>query len=126
MTTAHQRPDLAACNDAARMTRSELVTALRELLGVELVAYLWKARETRAVRQWAEGARTINNETDVERLRIAYRAARLIAERDTPPWPGAQGHRGKTGVGSAPRWSWQFVSEKADTGLGARCGVPGI
>ncbi len=40
MTTAHQQPDLAACNDAARMTRSELVTALRELLGAELVAYL--------------------------------------------------------------------------------------
>jgi hypothetical protein len=41
-------------------------------------------RETRAVREWAEGTRTINNETDVERLRIAYRAAHLIAERDTP------------------------------------------
>ncbi len=43
-----------------------------------------KVKETRAVRQWAEGTRTINNDTDVERLRIAYRAARLIAERDTP------------------------------------------
>ena len=66
------------------MTQSQLVTALRELLGAKLVAYLGKVKETRAVRQWAEGTRTINNDTDVERLRIAYRAARLIAERDTP------------------------------------------
>ena len=72
MTTAHPRPDLAAYNDAARMTQSQLVTALRDLLGAKLVAYLGKVKETRAVRQWAEGTRT------------AYRAARLIAERDTP------------------------------------------
>ena len=84
MTTANPRPDLAAYNDAARMTQPELVTALRTLLGAKLVAYLGKVKETRAVRQWADGARTINNETDLERLRIAYRAARLIAERDTP------------------------------------------
>ncbi|MCD5418465.1 hypothetical protein LRS71_02600 [Rhodococcus pyridinivorans] len=84
MTAAHPRPDLAAYNDAARMAQSQLVTALRDLLGAKLVAYLGKVKETRAVRQWAEGTRTINNDTDVERLRIAYRAARLIAERDTP------------------------------------------
>lgn len=84
MTTAHPRPDLAAYNDAARMTQAELVSALRTLLGSKLVAYLGKVKETRAVRQWAEGTRTINNETDVERLRIAYRVVRLITERDTP------------------------------------------
>lgn len=84
MTAAHPRPDLAASNDAAHMAQSQLVTALRDLLGAKLVAYLGKVKETRAVRQWAEGTRTINNDTDVERLRIAYRAARLIAERDTP------------------------------------------
>lgn len=84
MTAANPRPDLAAYNDAARMTPPELVTALRDLLGAKLVAYLGKVKETRAVRQWADGTRTINNETDLERLRIAYRASRLIAERDTP------------------------------------------
>ncbi len=84
MTAAHPRPDLAAYTDAARMTSPELVTALRELLGAKLVAYLGRVKETRAVRQWAEGTRAIANPEDVERLRIAYRAARLIAERDTP------------------------------------------
>ncbi len=53
MTTAHPRPpDLAAYNDAARMSQSQLVTALRDLLGAKLVAYLGKVKETRAVRQW--------------------------------------------------------------------------
>ncbi|MDL9946310.1 hypothetical protein QSJ19_12020 [Gordonia sp. ABSL11-1] len=84
MTAAHPRPDLAAYADAARMTLPELVTALRELLGAKLVAYLGRVKETRAVRQWAEGTRAIADPEDVERLRIAYRAARLIAERDTP------------------------------------------
>jgi hypothetical protein len=65
------------------MTQAELVTALREMLGARLVAYLGKVKETRAVRQWAEGTRTIGNDTDVERLRIAYRAAKLITARDT-------------------------------------------
>lgn len=84
MTTAHPRPDLAAYTDAARMTQSELVSALRDLLGAKLVAYLGRVKETRAVRQWADGTRTIGNPDDVERLRIAYRAARLITERDSP------------------------------------------
>ncbi|MGC4934399.1 hypothetical protein ACLQ3C_12030 [Gordonia sp. DT30] len=83
MTSAHPRPDLAAYNDAARMSQPELVAALRDLLGARLVAYLGRVKETRAVRQWAEGTRTIANPEDVERLRIAYRAARLIAARDT-------------------------------------------
>ncbi|MDV7136617.1 hypothetical protein [Williamsia muralis] len=84
MTAAHPRPDLAAYNEAARMSQAELVTALRDLLGAKLVAYLGRVKETRAVRQWADGVRTIGNDTDVERLRIAYRAARLITSRDTP------------------------------------------
>lgn len=83
MTTPHPRPDLVAYNLAARMKRAELVTALREMLGARRVADLGKVKETRAVRQWAEGTRTIGNDTDVERLRIAYRAAKLITACDT-------------------------------------------
>jgi len=40
MTPAHPKPDLAAYNEAARMTQSELVGALRDMLGAELVAYI--------------------------------------------------------------------------------------
>ena len=59
-------------------------TPAADALGARLVAYLGRVSETRAVRQWADGTRTIANPEDVERLRIAYRAARLITERDTP------------------------------------------
>jgi hypothetical protein len=65
------------------MSTAELVTALRELLGVKLVAYLGKVKETRAVRQWAEGTRDIANPREVDRLRVAYRAAKMITQRDS-------------------------------------------
>jgi hypothetical protein len=41
-------------------------------------------KETRAVRQWAEGTRVVSGEEDLRRLRVAYQAAKLLAERDTP------------------------------------------
>ena len=80
-TTA--RVDLDAFNDAMAMDTPELVTALTELLGLKLVAYLGKVQETRAVRMWAAGTRKIANSNDVERLRLAYRAARVISEKDS-------------------------------------------
>ena len=83
MSAAHPRPDLAAHAETARMSQPELVVVLRDLLGAKLVAYLSHSSETRAVRQWAEGTHTISNPEDIERLRIAYRAARLITARET-------------------------------------------
>lgn len=50
------------------------------------MAYLAGVRETRAVRQWAEGERDIRNAEDEQRLRIAYQAALLITEKDDGPW----------------------------------------
>ena len=76
------RPDLAAYNESVGMSTAELVAALRSLLGAKLVAYIGGVKETRAVRQWAEGSRKIANPTDVERLRVAYRAARMINLKD--------------------------------------------
>ncbi|WP_342661381.1 hypothetical protein Rruber_05141 (plasmid) [Rhodococcus ruber] len=84
MTAAHLPPDVVAYNDAARMSQAELVMALQQLLGTKLVAYLGRVKETRAVRQWAAGTRTIGNDTDVHRLRLAYRITRLITAHDTP------------------------------------------
>jgi hypothetical protein len=83
MTITSARPDLAAYRDALTMSTAELVTALRDLVGSKLVAYLGGVKETRAVRQWAEGVREIGKPTDMERLRLAYRAARIITERDS-------------------------------------------
>jgi len=55
----------------------------RDLLGGKLVAYLGGVRETRAVRQWAEGARVIQDKADKQRLRLAYQVAVLVGERDS-------------------------------------------
>lgn len=82
MAVTTGQPELAAYNEAVGMSAAELVTALRELLGAKLVAYLGGVKETRAVRQWAEGTRKIGNPGDVERLRVAYRAARMVNVRD--------------------------------------------
>lgn len=77
------RPDLDAYNAALTMTTAELVVAVRDLLGARLVAYLGNARETTTVRQWAEGSRPIADAADADRLRVAYRAARMITARDS-------------------------------------------
>jgi hypothetical protein len=83
MAMASARPDLIAYQDAMTMSTAGLVTALRELLGAKLVAYLGKVKETRAVRQWADGDREIANPAVVERLRLAYRAAWMINQRNS-------------------------------------------
>ena len=83
MAATTARADLDAFNEAMAMNTAELVGALRDLLGAKLVAYLGNVRETRAVRQWAEGTREIANPEVVERLRLAYRAARMISGRDS-------------------------------------------
>jgi hypothetical protein len=83
MTSSTRPADLAAYNEAVVMRPDELVVALRELLGAKLVAYIGGVKETRAVRQWADGTRRIGSPTDIERLRVAYRAARMVNVRDS-------------------------------------------
>ena len=100
MTCTPARPDLQAHHDATRLDPAVLVQELRDLLGAKLVAYLGGVEETRAVRQWAEGTRAVSGGEDLHRLRVAYQAARLLAERDSQrgraglvpgPEPGAGG-----------------------------------
>ncbi|WP_197982463.1 hypothetical protein [Frigoribacterium sp. CFBP 13707] len=64
-----------------RSSTAELVTALRELLGAKLVAYVGSVGETRAVRQWAEGQRHPSAAVE-RRLRLTFQVAGLLAERD--------------------------------------------
>ena len=74
-------PGLHAYEASVRSDVTELVAELRELLGAKLVAYIGSVSETRAVRQWADGERKPPAEV-VRRLRLAYQAAGLLAERD--------------------------------------------
>lgn len=84
MTVISSTPGLAAYETSVRSDVAQLVIGLREMLGAKLVAYIGSVTETRAVRQWADGERKPPEQV-VRRLRLAYQAAGLLAERDDPP-----------------------------------------
>jgi hypothetical protein len=83
MAVTDARPGLAAHTLAVRSTFTEVVDTLRELLGPQLVAYLGSVRETRAVHQWAEGAREPSSAVQ-QRLRVALQVAAMLAEAESP------------------------------------------
>ena len=83
-TSSPARPGLDAFERSVRLPVPQLVTELRDLLGAKLVAYLGGVRETRAVRQWADGDRGVQDRADEQRLRLAHQVASLIAQKDTP------------------------------------------
>lgn len=74
--------ELQVFDDSIRLGVSKLTEAVRAILGAQLVAYIGSVRETRAVRQWVEGTRRPSSGT-IERLRLAYRAARLLELQDS-------------------------------------------
>lgn len=68
------------------MATPELVTALCDLLGTKLVAYLSSVADTRTVRAWADQTDPRSPADDVaDRLRIAHQAASLLGEQDSAP-----------------------------------------
>lgn len=74
-------PDLVAYREAITLTTPALMAEVANLLGAKLVAYLGNVRESRVVRQWADGSRAVGGLEDVERMRLAFRAAGLIMLR---------------------------------------------
>ena len=83
-TSTAARGGLRAYQDSVRLPPHEVAARLRDILGARLVAYVGSVKETRAVRQWAEGEREPSAEV-VRRLRTAYQAAALLREKDSPP-----------------------------------------
>jgi hypothetical protein len=83
MTITQGRPDFAAHTKAVRASFPEVASELRALLGARLVAYLGSVRETRAVRQWADGDREPSNDVQ-NRLRVALQVALPLAEVESP------------------------------------------
>ena len=74
--------DERACHRLSlKMSFPEIATELRAILGGRLVAYIGSVTETRAVRQWADGERRPSTAVE-NRLRLAYRAAKCIADVD--------------------------------------------
>ncbi len=75
-----QRPGLGASDESVGLAFTELVSQLREMLGVRLVAYIGGVKSARSVSTWAEGTGT-PGEVDQERLRHAFHAAALLRDR---------------------------------------------
>lgn len=76
-TTAY--PEINAFRESVNLEVAPLVDELREILGAKLVAYLAGVKETRAVRQWAEGSRNMPTDTE-RRLRLAYHVTGIVRE----------------------------------------------
>jgi hypothetical protein len=83
MAVSAARPDYAAHQRAVRASFPEVAGELRSILGAKLCAYLGSVKETRAVHEWADGAREPSAETQ-RRLRLALQVAIAIAETDGP------------------------------------------
>jgi RecG-like helicase len=79
---AGPRGGIQAHRDSVRLPVPELIRDLRDVLGAKLVAYIGSVKETRAVRQWAEGERQPSADT-MQRLRTAYHVAALLAETES-------------------------------------------
>lgn len=77
------RPDLAAYEEATRASKNAVVTQLRDLLGVRLVAVIAGVKETRAVHEWADSDRPIRTPGVEVRLRTALQAARMISDAES-------------------------------------------
>lgn len=86
MTTAPFVPHtgITAYRNSRTWPISQVVGELREILGARLVAYLGDVKETRAVREWADGVREPQSEGVRLRLRDAYQIAALLSEREAP------------------------------------------
>jgi hypothetical protein len=83
MAVTEARPDLFAHMRAMRASFPELVAELRAVLGARLVAYLGSVKETRAVRQWADGEREPSEHVR-NRLRVALQVALPLAQAESP------------------------------------------
>lgn len=75
----YEQADRRAHRQSVQLSDPELVHQLRELLGFQLVADIGAVKETRAVRQWADGERKPSAAT-MGRLRSAYLVAAILHE----------------------------------------------
>lgn len=82
MAQSAARPDFTAHDLAYRLSVDKVVAELCEVLGAKLVAYVAGVTETRAVREWADAARTPRPPVP-ERLRLALHVAEMLHERDS-------------------------------------------
>ena len=76
------RPDLLAYREATTLEFSKLVTELTGILGKKLTAYIASVKDARAVERWMAGSEPYKGVE--ERLRLAYRLAKMIRDHEGP------------------------------------------
>ena len=76
------RPDLLAYREATTLEFSKLVAELTAILGKKLTAYIASVKDTRAVERWMASSGPYKGVE--ERLRFAYRLAKMISDHEGP------------------------------------------
>ena len=76
------RPDLLAYREATTLEFSKLVTELTAILGKKLTAYIASVKDARAIERWMAGSEPYKGVE--ERLRLAYRLAKMISDHEGP------------------------------------------
>ena len=74
------RPDLLAYREAITLHFPKLVTELTAILGKKLTAYIASVKDTRAIERWMAGSEPYKGVD--ERLRFAYRLAKMISDHE--------------------------------------------
>lgn len=74
------RPDLQAYREATTLEFSKLVAELTAILGKKLTAYIASMKDVRAVDRWMAGSEAYKGVE--ERLRLAFRLAKMISDQD--------------------------------------------
>lgn len=80
---AIHKSEQAVYDRAVRMSDAELASAVRDVLGAKLTAYIGGVKSTRSVTQWIDEGVAIRGVNARERLILALRVASMICERDS-------------------------------------------
>jgi hypothetical protein len=74
------RPDLLAYREATTLAFPKLVEELTKIIGKKLTAYISSVKDARAVERWIAGSEPYKGVE--ERLRLAYRLAKMISDHE--------------------------------------------
>lgn len=76
------RPDLSVHREVLRLSTSQLVEKLVEIVGRKMTAYIGGVKDARAVDRWIAGGEIYGGAES--RLRLAFQVARTLSQHDSP------------------------------------------
>ena len=78
------KPDLAAQRESVTLALPQLVSALVDILGKKLTAYVVSAKDVRTVDRWRTGDESLKAYKGVAtKLRVTYHIAKLLSEYES-------------------------------------------